>query len=119
MLISNFIPKSIIRLFQSKGFQARCPLAGRAELLGTAFGQMKMGTIDLCNFGVTWCYLFEDFFLTYNLLTIASFRIGVPSILFFQCLALPKDPQSFGSQNLRCPFLVSQYYRRRRLWNVI
>ena len=34
---------------------------------------------------------------------------------FFQCLALPKDPQSFGSQNLRCPFLVSQYYRRRRL----
>ena len=27
---------------------------------------------------------------------------------FFQCLALPKDPQSFGSQNLRCPFLVSQ-----------
>ena len=34
---------------------------------------------------------------------------------FFQCLALPKDPQSFGPQNLRCPFLVSQYYRRRRL----
>ena len=34
---------------------------------------------------------------------------------FFQCLALPKDPQSFGSQNLRCPFSVSQYYRRRRL----
>ena len=33
----------------------------------------------------------------------------------FQCLALPKDPQSFGSQNLRCPFLVSQYYRCRRL----
>ena len=31
-----------------------------------------------------------------------------------QCLALPKDPQSFGSQNLRCPFLVSQYYGRRR-----
>ena len=25
---------------------------------------------------------------------------------FFQCLALPKDPQSFGSQNLRCPFFV-------------
>ena len=23
---------------------------------------------------------------------------------FFQCLALPKDPQSFSSQNLRCPF---------------
>ena len=22
----------------------------------------------------------------------------------FQCLALPKDLQSFGSQNLRCPF---------------
>ena len=34
---------------------------------------------------------------------------------FFQCLALPKDPQSFGSQNLRCPFSVSQYYRRQRL----
>ena len=34
---------------------------------------------------------------------------------FFQCLALPKAPQSFGSQNLRCPFSVSQYYRRRRL----
>ena len=27
---------------------------------------------------------------------------------FFQCLALPKDPQSFGSQNLRRPLLVSQ-----------
>ena len=25
---------------------------------------------------------------------------------FFQCLALPKDPQSFGSQNLRCPLFV-------------
>ena len=25
---------------------------------------------------------------------------------FFQCLALPKDPQSFSSQNLRRPFLV-------------
>ena len=35
---------------------------------------------------------------------------------FFQCVALPKDPQSVGSQNLRCPFSVSQYYRRRRLW---
>ena len=32
---------------------------------------------------------------------------------FFQCLALPKDPQSFGSQNLRCPFWVPS----RRLWN--
>ena len=30
--------------------------------------------------------------------------------IFFQCLALPKDPQSFGSQNLCCPFSVSQYY---------
>ena len=37
------------------------------------------------------------------------------SKFFFQYLALPKDPQSFGSQNLRCPFLVSQYYRCRRL----
>ena len=37
---------------------------------------------------------------------------------FFQCLALPKDSQSFVSQNLRCPFLVSQYYRRRRLWDM-
>ena len=27
---------------------------------------------------------------------------------FFQCLALPKDPQSFGSQNLRRPLSVSQ-----------
>jgi hypothetical protein len=35
--------------------------------------------------------------------------------IFFQCLALPKNPQSFGFQNLRCPFSVSQYYRRRRL----
>ena len=35
----------------------------------------------------------------------------------FQCLALPKDPQSFGSQNLRCPFSVSQYYRRRTLYH--
>ena len=34
---------------------------------------------------------------------------------FFQCLALPKDPQSFGSQNLLCPFSVSQYYRHWRL----
>ena len=30
---------------------------------------------------------------------------------FFQCLGLPNDPQSFGSQNLRCPSSVSQYYR--------
>jgi hypothetical protein len=30
---------------------------------------------------------------------------------FFQCFALPKDTQSFGSQNLHCPFSVSQYYR--------
>ena len=29
---------------------------------------------------------------------------------FFHCLALPKDPQSFGSKNFGCPFLVSQYY---------
>ena len=28
---------------------------------------------------------------------------------------MPKDPQSFGSQNLHCPFSVSQYYRHRRL----
>jgi hypothetical protein len=27
---------------------------------------------------------------------------------FFQCLGLPKDPQSFGSQNLRRPLSVSQ-----------
>ena len=30
------------------------------------------------------------------------------SNFLFQCLALPKDPQSFGSQNLRRPLLVSQ-----------
>ena len=35
--------------------------------------------------------------------------------IFFQCLALPKDPQSFGSQNFCCPFSVSQYYRPWRL----
>jgi hypothetical protein len=34
-------------------------LAGQAELLRTAFGHMKMETIDLCNFGVTWCYCDE------------------------------------------------------------
>ena len=28
--------------------------------------------------------------------------------IFFQCLGLPKDPQSFGSQNLRRPLSVSQ-----------
>ena len=33
------------------------------------------------------------------------------SDFFFQPLALPKDPQSFGSQNLHCPFSISQYYR--------
>ena len=33
----------------------------------------------------------EDFFLTYNLLNIASFRIGVPSILFFSNLSLSKS----------------------------
>ena len=27
---------------------------------------------------------------------------------FFQCLALPKNPQSFGSQNLWRPLSVSQ-----------
>ena len=37
-------------------------------------------------------------------------------LFFFQCLALPKDPQSFGSQNLRCPFLqtsetVNRFYK--------
>ena len=37
---------------------------------------------------------------------------------FFHCLALPKDPQSFGSQNLRCPFSVGQYYRHRRLCDI-
>ena len=36
--------------------------------------------------------------------------------IFFQCLALP---QSFGSQNLRCPFSVSQYYRLRRLCPIV
>ena len=35
-----------------------------------------------------------------------------------QCLALPKEPQTFGSQNFCCPFLVSQYYRRRRLCGI-
>ena len=30
---------------------------GRADLLKTEIGHMKMEEIDLCNFGVTWCYL--------------------------------------------------------------
>ena len=83
--------------------------------LGTEKGQRefwerRISMICLCSKYVKNCSIFGQIL-----------NIWVKSILekkiyiFFQCLALPKDPQSFGSQNLRCPFLVSQYYRRRRL----
>ena len=45
---------------------------------------------------------FEEFFgnfLTYNLLTIASFRIGVPSILFFAKTKIQIDIISLDAKN--------------------
>ena len=38
-------------------------------------------------------FFFGRFLLTYNLLTIASFRIGVPAILFFEKIKLILIPQ--------------------------
>ena len=84
-----------------------CEACERTELLKTEITLAEMDHFFLCYFGVTpgvhreytgstpgvhrepwWIFLmnfFVEFFvnvLTYNLLTIASFRIGVPSILF-------------------------------------
>ena len=83
--------------------------------LGTEKGQRKfwerhISMICLCSKYVKNCNIFGQ------ILNIWLKLILKKNHFFFQCLALPKDPQSFGSQNLRCPFWVSQYYRRRRLW---
>ena len=65
--------------------------------------------ICLCSKYVKNCNIFGQILNNWVKLILKKFHF------FFQCLALPKDPQSFGSQNLRCPFSISQYYRRRRL----
>ena len=86
--------------------------------LGTEKGQRKfwerrISMICLCSKYVKNCNIFGQILnIWVKLILKKNFKF------FFQCLALPKDPQSFGSQNLRCPFSVSQYYRRRRLWIV-
>ena len=83
--------------------------------LGTKKGQCKfweqrISMICLCSKYVKNCNIFGQIRNNWAKLILKKiFK------LFFQCLALPKDPQSFGSQNLRCPFLVSQYYRCQRL----
>ena len=83
--------------------------------LGTKKGQRKfwewhISMICLCSKYVKNCNIFGQILnIWVKLILKKNFKF------FFQCLVLPKDPQSFGSQNLRCPFSVSQYYRRRRL----
>ena len=83
--------------------------------LGTKKGQRKfwerrISMICLCSKYVKNCNIFGQILnIWVKLILKKNFKF------FFQCLALPKDPQSFGSQNLHCPFLVTQYYRRRRL----
>ena len=75
------------------------------------FWERRISMIYLCSKYVKNCNIFGQIL---NIWLKLILKKKIP--IFFQCLALPKDPQSFGSQNLRCPFSVSQYYRRQRLW---
>ena len=83
--------------------------------LGTKKGQRnfwerRISMICLCSKYVKNCNIFGQILnIWVKLILKKNFKF------YFQCLALPKDPQSFVSQNLRCPFSVSQYCRRRRL----
>ena len=69
---------------------------GRAELLRTEIGGFFLSAFTRCYFGITFIifvtnfcdefcdeFLFNVLIYSLNLLTIASFRSGVPSILFF------------------------------------
>ena len=56
--------------------------------------------------------IFRKIFLTYNLLTIASFRIGVPSILFFSPVHCPGELSQFNCE------LLTSHNPQNFLWNV-
>ena len=61
--------------------------------------------------------IFLGNFLTYDLLTIASFRIGVPSILFFMETSEVQDPLKGSHINCRCFTIIKLRRYSYLLWN--
>ena len=117
----NFLDENddIFRLFPFVAYMNRGDVLGGGHHCvgqGTKRGRRKfwecrISMIYLCSKSVKNCNIFWQILNIWVKLILKKKKLT----FFFQCLGLPKDPQSFGSQNLRCPFSVSQYYRHRRL----
>ena len=105
IIVSGFLLLVALRALHCTAGQTKAHLVGQGTERGRRkFWERRISMIYLCCKYVKNCNIFGQILNIWVKLILKKKKIQ----FFFQCLALPKDPQSFGSQNLRRPLSVSQ-----------